>query len=41
MTEKIFLVGSIMTLAAQETDIDLLDLINKLLVANMPEEVGA
>ena len=41
MTDKIFLVGSIVTLAAQETDTDLLDMVYKLLVTNTPEEVGA
>lgn len=34
MSEKIFLVGSIVTMAAQEPDTDLLDLIYKLLVTN-------
>ena len=41
MDNKIFLVGNIVILAAQESDADLLDLIFKLLVHNMPKEAGA
>lgn len=41
MTDKIFLLGSIVSLAAEETGTDLLDLVYKLLATNTREEVEA